>query len=43
MMPEQVRPRRLCDYAVYGVVRDRLNFEYVVLLRIVVEMGVGAT
>ncbi len=43
MMPERFMPRRLCDCAVYGVGRDGLNFEYVVLLRIIAEVGVGAT
>jgi hypothetical protein len=43
MMPEQFMPRRLCDYAVYGVGCDGINVEHVVLLCIVREMGVGAT
>lgn len=42
-MPERFAPGLFRDDKIHGVWRDELNVEYVVRLRIVGDLGAGAT
>ena len=42
-MPERFTPSLFRDEVIYGVWRDELNVEYVLRLRIVGDLGIGAT